>query len=358
MKINTENFKKTLNNSSIFVENRKDDVLSSSIIINIKEKLLKIEVYSLEGKTTSNSEIENKENIEMRFIIFDVKEFKTIIDSIKNKKFNIKYKENLLIILDGKRKFEIGIGEIEDREYKEYEAINELKDINYNELKDILIKLVDFTAKDELRPIMNGVNVNSEHFVATTSSILMTVKNSIIKVNEGDEFTISNKFINKLINLKLEGEVSIRVTKNTFTIKANNFETSARLIEGKYPNYRAVIPEFKQSIIIEKDQIIPAFKDSLIINKTIELTIKDKIINLLAINVDTKRTYENSIELSDKQGTDIRIGMNINNLSICMNAFDKNELIISYEDVAKPFVITTIEKGEDELALCMPVILQ
>jgi DNA polymerase III sliding clamp (beta) subunit (PCNA family) len=127
-----------------------------------------------------------------------------------------------------------------------------------NYLKWLIDKLSDFTGNDDLRPVMSGINIQKEYngvfATATDAHKLMTIDISDhidLKTEDDFNFIIS---IDNLINyLSFVGDVKVNFksaetsSKNTQSdfifIETENSRFVSKNIDGKYPNYRAVIPK-------------------------------------------------------------------------------------------------------------------
>lgn len=97
----------------------------------------------------------------------------------------------------------------------------------HNSFDEILKSLSKIVAKDNLRPVMEGVFLNSKRneLVATDANVLLTIPHKL----SGESLVINPK-----TNLKkLDKEVKL-------------YKSRYAVITGKYPNYEAVIPNYKK----------------------------------------------------------------------------------------------------------------
>lgn len=119
---------------------------------------------------------------------------------------------------------------------------------------------------DELRPVMNGVHFDffSDKMVAVASDghklakyCDKTVTDDLLEQSYG--FTLPDKpatILSKMLQ-KLECDIVIAFSERNVTFSNDNFSISARLVEGRYPNYESVIPkDNKIFAIVDKKQII------------------------------------------------------------------------------------------------------
>jgi len=138
---------------------------------------------------------------------------------------------------------------------EDYPEIAKLSD-NSIELtlpSDILLSAINntfyATAEEELRPVMNGIffdiNTDSVTMVASDSHKLVYYTRNDIKGSEQTSFILPKKPASILKNLlpKVEGDVKITYDQKNAYFEFEGTMLICRLVEGKYPSYRSVIPK-------------------------------------------------------------------------------------------------------------------
>lgn len=105
-----------------------------------------------------------------------------------------------------------------------------------------------FAATDELRPVMTSVNIsnNNNHiaFAASTGHILAVYEEDI-KDTFDFNFNVPQriaKIITGLIPAD-DTDIDVKVASSNAQFKIGEYTVTYRLIEGSYPNFRAVIPK-------------------------------------------------------------------------------------------------------------------
>ena len=122
-------------------------------------------------------------------------------------------------------------------------------------LVDAINKTVFATGSDELRPVMSGVycELEPEHitFVATDAHKLVRYRRKDAHSSGVAYFILPKKPLNQIKGILAMKEVDINIeysqTNALFTFE--NFKLICRLIDGKYPNYEAVIPTNNPNIL-------------------------------------------------------------------------------------------------------------
>ena len=114
-------------------------------------------------------------------------------------------------------------------------------------LSQAINKTLFATGNDELRLVLSGVfcelSPNDITFVATDAHKLVKYKRTDAKSTESASFILPKKPLNLLKNI-ISGQempVCIETTAPTHLL-FQNIHLICRLIDGKYPNYDAVIP--------------------------------------------------------------------------------------------------------------------
>jgi DNA polymerase III sliding clamp (beta) subunit (PCNA family) len=121
-----------------------------------------------------------------------------------------------------------------------------------------LDKLLLSVGKDDLRPVMSGICIKktaqNEMFLVTTDA------HTLCKINITDfcdfdkddrelEYILPTKYLKDFIKLA-DGSLHFKCNLTNIFIEADNLEYIARVIDGKYPNYDAVIPRESTKAIV------------------------------------------------------------------------------------------------------------
>lgn len=231
------------------------------------------------------------------------------------------------------------------------------------------VDMVRFSvASDELRPQMNGVNFDllNDGLVAAASDGLKLAKFSdfVIK-NDKDTagFILPTKPCNILTNIlqKVEGNVKVAFDSHLLSVNNESFKLSTRLIEGRFPNYNAVIPTNNNIVaIVEKEEILGALKRVMPLgSSTTEMTVLDFNGNQLTVsseNLDFSTSASETISC-ELNGEQIRIAFKGSFLeqSIQNVLTEKVKLLMSEPSracVIKPFVE---QENTEYLSLLMPM---
>lgn len=244
---------------------------------------------------------------------------------------------------------------------------------NITVLGDIISRAINktlfATGNDDLRPVMSGVycqfSPSEIIFVATDAHKLVRYKRTDSKATGSSAFILPKKPLNLLkANLKGDEEVLIEYTSSNAIFTFNDVVLMCRLIDGKYPNYEAVIPKENPNVLtIDKDQFLGSIKRvSIFANKSthqIKLAIAGSELSLSAEDIDFSNQANERMTCS-YDGEDIEIGFNSRFLMEMLNNIDSKEIKIMLSEPSRAGLILPANNEnseEDILMLVMPVML-
>lgn len=121
-----------------------------------------------------------------------------------------------------------------------------------------------FAAIDDLRPVMGGVFVecvNGElNFVATNGHLLSWHTFERAYTGDNLSFIIPRKIANTVKTLftdtSSDARVTISLARNRAIFEGEGYKLSAVLIEGRFPNFRAVIPQDNSLMAVFNTELI------------------------------------------------------------------------------------------------------
>lgn len=226
------------------------------------------------------------------------------------------------------------------------------------------------SGNDDLRPVMSGVffqfTTEGLTFVATDAHKLVKYTRTDIQASATAEFIMPKKALQILKGILQGSEEDIQVEYNE-TNAQFSFESttlSCRLIEGKYPNYEAVIPKENPNILtIQRSTLLNSLKRvSIFSNKTthqIRLKIAGSELNISAEDNDFSNKAEERLGCT-YQGDDMQIGFNSRFLIEMLNNMGAEEISLSMSLPNRAGIIAPLDnvaEGEQVTMLVMPVML-
>ncbi|MCB0433401.1 MAG: DNA polymerase III subunit beta, partial [Mangrovimonas sp.] len=143
-------------------------------------------------------------------------------------------------------------------------------------LATAISKTIFAAGNDDLRPVMSGVffQFTNDHltFVATDAHKLVKYTREDVNASQAAEFIMPKKPLNLLKGILAGNDetVTIEYNESNARFTFDNMELVCRLIDGKYPNYEAVIPkENPNRLVIGRNQFLNSVRRvSIFSNKT------------------------------------------------------------------------------------------
>jgi DNA polymerase-3 subunit beta len=238
-------------------------------------------------------------------------------------------------------------------------------------LHEAINKTIFATGNDDLRPVMSGVfcqlSQDSTTFVATDAHRLVRYRRTDIKSKEAGSFILPKKPLNLLKNILPQEETRVKIDYNEANafFSFDNYDLICRLIDGRYPNYEAVIPVDNPNVLtIDRVAFLNSVKRvSIFSNKTtyqVKLSIKGSELAISAEDVDYANEANERLTCS-YDGNDMEIAFNAKFLADMVSNLDTEEITINMSLPNRAGIITPGKDqhtpGEDILMLVMPVMI-
>lgn len=237
---------------------------------------------------------------------------------------------------------------------------------------EVLSKAINQTlfasSSDELRPVMTGVlfqlGPEGATFVATDAHKLVKYVRKDLKANQITEFILPKKPLQLLKNMLDTGEVTIEHNEANTRFIFDNKTLICRLIDGKYPDYKVVIPkDNNKTLSINRTGFLNALKRiTLFSNKStyqICLQLSGNELQMYAEDLDFSNKAQERFNC-DYKGEDMKIGFNSKFLIEMLAHLDAEDIIFKMSNPNSAGILKPSEdkeEGEETLMLVMPITL-
>lgn len=229
------------------------------------------------------------------------------------------------------------------------------------------IRQVQFcSANDELRPVLNGVyfdiGLDTTSFVATDGTRLAKIENPVAYTRkERAGFILPSKFAKVLSNIVPEDcpEVEISVNQTNILFEVESYRLVCRMIEGRFPNYNAVIPQKQLNrAVLKRTDLVSALKRVSVFcdenSSLIVLKFDSTSLKITAHDFDFSKSAEETISL--QSGCDVEIGFKSSFLIEMVNNIPSEDIAISMSDATKASILTRCNEEQRSLTyLLMPL---
>lgn len=232
--------------------------------------------------------------------------------------------------------------------------------ITSDTLSSVIKNTLFATGNDELRIVLSGVyfDLANGSFVATDAHKLSLFKTGV----KGDVgFTVPKKPLGVLRNILSGGDVKMTYSKTNVSFDLGNVTLVCRLIDGKYPNYNAVIPtDNPNKLTIDRKLFMSVVKRVSIfanmMTHTVRLTLKDSELTVWSEDMDFNKEGKERV-VCEYSGEEMEIGFNSRMLLELLNSMDSDVVMLSMSAPNKAGLLTPVGSEEDVTMLLMPVML-
>ena len=231
-------------------------------------------------------------------------------------------------------------------------------------------KTIFATGSDDLRPVMSGIffelGADDVRFVATDAHKLVRYSRTDVHASKAASFIVPKKPLNLLKNVlaSTNAEVTVTYNENNASFSFDNTVLVCRLIDGKYPNYEAVIPKKNPNkLTIDRQSFLNTVRRvAIFANKTthqVRLHINGSQLAVSAEDLDFANEANEKLSCS-YEGEEMTIGFNSRFLLDMLNNLASEHVRLEMSAPNRAGILLPGEPGEageDMLMLVMPVML-
>jgi DNA polymerase-3 subunit beta len=363
---------KALNTVSGVISSSQSRPILENYLFELEENKLKI--TASDGETTLVTSLEVKSEDVGKFAL-PAKIFQDFVKTYNEQPLTLSVKDaedgngSLLEILDEKDNFAVALDNAEDYpELPDFDASQSVK-IAAGILSEALVNTLFATSNDSLRPVMTGVlfqfKEDETNFVSTDSHRLVVYKRTDLINPEPIEFIMPKKplAIFKNILANSNDDVFIEFNENMAKFTFGNNIWICRLIDGKYPNYTAVIPKENPNVLtINRNLLLSSIRRASIMSNKSTNQVRFKLSgNILHLHAEDTE-YANKADMQipcDYNGEDINIGFSSKFLTEMLSVLSSDDITMKMSQANRPGIIEPLDGLDAEekvLMLSMPVI--
>lgn len=236
-------------------------------------------------------------------------------------------------------------------------------------LAEAINKTIFAVSNDELRPAMAGVLVqltsDSVTFVATDAHKLVRYRRTDITSESASSLILPKKALS-LLKSSLPSEdvdVSVKYNNTNAFFSFGSIHLICRLVDERYPDYEAVIPQVNPNILtLDRGIFLNTLRRvSIFANKTthqVRLKISGSELHISSEDLDFSNEAHERLSCQ-YEGDDMEIGFNAKFLIEMLTNLSSDEVVIkmSTPNRAGLLLPATVDEDEDILMLVMPVML-
>ena len=368
-----ENFKKAIINSERIVSKQNSLPILNNILLEATKSYLKVVATNLEIgieiKIGAKIEQEGKITIPARLL----GNFSTNL--VDGENIELEKSGDSLKIKSGLTKANIKGFSAEDFPLIPQKSTEAVLGVSSGRLRDIFAKILISVAHNDARQELAGINmVFDEKFIFFASTDGFRLSEYVLAITDcecdlvryqGFREKTKNIIIpastivelNRIIsgNLDEKSVVQIFIEEGQIFFEVDGIKIVSRLINGKYPEYKHIMPEsYKTTILGEKKILQNALKIAgvFVNSKSSEVVLKiDETAKNIYLDTKSAEVGENSTEIKfEVQGASQEVVFNLKYLLEGINAITSNKLALLANSDASPVALREVASEKGELA--------
>jgi len=335
------------------VERKQTMPILSNILIEKENGKIKLTATDLEIQITNTIETDDDSSAA---ITVGGKKLQDILRILPDQsKISIEVKENKAQIKSNKSRFNLQTLPAQDFPKLSNQLQNSNKiTLSQNALKLLLGSIQYAMAQQDVRYYLNGVLLGVEgnklKAVATDGHRLaynaITIEADLAK----QEIIIPRKAVMELAKLLADDDSAIELEFSDQQLKTSfsGIQLITKLIEGKFPDYQRVIPDYSNHLSMNRTLVQQALQRAAILSnekfRGVRFVLTEKNLSVISSNSEQE---EAQVEIeTDYHGEAIDIGFNVNYLLDGLNSINSEQAIFSFGSPNSSILITSPDNQE------------
>ena len=238
-------------------------------------------------------------------------------------------------------------------------------------LVDGISSTIYATADDEMRPAMNGIFFDiapeATTLVASDSHKLICYTTGDMKASEKASFILHKRPANVLRSIigKDAETVTVRFDSNSAQFSFGSTTMICRLVVGRYPKYREVIPKNNDNVLkIDRTLLLNTVRRVAVCSNKgsnhIKFTLKEGQLEVTAQDLGFALAAYEKITSCDYAGEELSIGFKSTFLTEILSNMGCNGIVIKFADARRAALILPAEEEAESEKICgilMPIMI-
>ena len=286
------------------------------------------------------------------------------VSSLPKGQIELKVSGDLLHIRSGN--YTSTINGISADDFPELPTIDEESSIQYqlnvSDFKQAVTQTVVTSSSDATRPVLTGTFWHSHDgfvYLAATDGYRLAERR-LVETKSDVAVIIPTSTLQEVLRMLGDDEETIDVLFDDTQVRfrVGNAEVTSRLIDGKYPDYRQLIPETSETnITIEMSEFVRITKIARLFARdsggSVTLTVV-KELNQLSVHSIASEMGENTSVADVTTDTDGTVTLNSRYISDALSVLDGSSVNIRFSGKLSPVVLST-ESSSNYKHIIMPL---
>jgi len=228
-------------------------------------------------------------------------------------------------------------------------------------------KLIEFTqfamASQDVRYYLNGMyfeaSGNTLRSVATDGHRLASCSIELSQTIEEQSVIVPRKGVIELVKLldNDQASLTIQIGQNNLRAVIDGFIFTTKLVDGRFPDYRRVIPRNgDKELISSRETLKQAFSRAAILSnekfRGVRLTLSENLLQITANNPEREEAEE-YIDVN-YQSADLEIGFNVSYVLDVLNTLKSDQVKMTFSTSDNSALIESID-DDNSLYVLMPM---
>ena len=243
--------------------------------------------------------------------------------------------------------------------------------LSQQQLSRLLTKISFAMAQQDVRYFLNGLlfEMHSDHIISVTTDghrlakTKISVKTQNFQPDSGFDVIqsiIPRKAvleIAKFLDAGSDAEVLVKINAGHVLIQSGRFCFISKLIEGRFPDYEAVIPaNTEHNLVLNRSKFIEILSRAAILSnekfRGVNWAISENLLEVTSQNPNQEQANDEMV--IDYNGEELKTGFNVNYLLDALKACESEDVIIGLSNNNSSCLIHS-EADADTLYIVMPI---
>lgn len=360
--ITRSHFIKPLQQVSGTIGGRATLPILGNLLLKVENQLLSVTATDLEVELVAQIELEGE--IEPGSVTVPARKFLDICRGLPDDAvISVVLESDRLQMKSGRSRFSLATLPADDYPNIEDWQSDISLSLPQSELRSLIEKTQFSMANQDVRYFLNGMLFDIEdttlRAVATDGHRMAVCQTSLPEALANNQIIVPRKGILELVKLldQPDEQVTLEIGSSNIRAQVNQFVFTSKLIDGRFPDYRRVLPQnTNKTLVSECDILRQAFTRAAILSnekfRGVRLNIDGQEMRITANNPE----QEEAEEILDVEfdGAAIEIGFNVSYVLDVLNTLRCEKIKITMSD---PNASALIENVDDDSAMyvVMPI---
>jgi len=323
------------------VEKRQTMPILGNVLLQVQNNTLTLTASDLEIETRVETELESSDGdfatslpaIKLITIIRSLSEGLTVV---------LSFEEERCTLTAGRSRFKLSTLPAEDFPIIDMSQIVLTFSVSQHQLKTLIHNTAFAMATQDVRFYLNGmlfeIQNNQLRVVATDGHRLSTCVTQLsVEDLPTSQAILPRKGVLELQKLIQDQDsfIELALAQNYLTIRMENTTFTCKLIDGRFPDYRRVIPTHNDQILRTQKTLLKGLlqRAAILSNdkfKGVKLVLTENLLTVYAHNTEQDESQEDMTV--DYTGLNMEIGFNVNYLLDVISAIPEEDIALKFEN--------------------------